>query len=516
MKQIKTKNNKQEDLIYEALKKARETGLIAKGILETTRAVEKGTAKLVVIAKNVKPKNLISHLPNLCRYKNISFVWISSKEKLGKVIGLEIPSTTCAVINEGKAEDLLKRLATSDARIRDASKKVTYVGKEPINLLSIDRIEKQIWFQQKFAKPILKGIKKGTLRLGKRIPAKLNLPIFISETRKKLTDANIEILIWLKYKDIQKYPEIMEREYPSDIKKLDKEMRKIYPELSSESWVTFYGFDIIKENALSKKGGENMEEIKDRLQKELNKVSSPKEKIKRYQERRRLFEVLCQLAEKIPYNSIQTYPRPDHPDPEKKGDPFRCLVSIIISQRTTLEKEMKAGAQLFAKYKTPQEIASASVKEIAELIKPAGMAENKARAIIEVAKKILSRYQGNLEVLREKPIREARQEIMELPGVGPKSADCFLELGLGMPSLAIDINVYRTTKRLGFALASANREKVKEILESLIPRDIEIYRALHTYFLALGKYYCKAKPKCQECPVTEWCKYFSKHQNNHA
>ncbi len=140
------------------------------------------------------------------------------------------------------------------------------------------------------------------------------------------------------------------------------------------------------------------------------------------------------------------------------------------------------------------------------------MAEQKARAIIAAAKKILSQYQGNLEILKEKPIEEARGEIMKIPGVGPKSADCFLELGLGIPSLAIDINVYRTSKRLGLAPASANREEVKEILESLIPKDIEIYRAVHTYLLALGKYYCKAKPKCKECPVTEWCKYFSNHQ----
>ncbi len=230
----KKKNNKQEDLILNILKKARETGFIAKGILETTRAVEKGTAKFVVIAKNVKPKKLISHLPNLCRYKNIPFVWISSKEKLGQIIGLEIPTTTCAIINEGEARDLLKELITPDSQIKDISKEVTYIGKEPINLLPIERIEKQIWFQQKFAKPILKGIKKGTLRLGKRIPAKLTLPIFISETRKKLVDAKIKILIWLKYKDIQKYPEIMEREYPSDINKLDKEMKKIYPELSMD------------------------------------------------------------------------------------------------------------------------------------------------------------------------------------------------------------------------------------------------------------------------------------------
>ncbi len=506
----KIKNNKQKNLIYELLKKARETGFIAKGILETTRAIEKKTAKLVVIAKNVKPKKLISHLPNLCRVKNIPFVWVAQKEKLGKIIGLEIPSTSCAIVTEGEAKNLIKELVVPEVQTKEKIKGITYVGKEPINLLSIDRIEKQIWFQQKFAKPILKEIKRGTLRIGKRIPAKLTLPIFISETREKLIDAKIEILSWIKYKDIQKYPEIMRREYPNNPKELDKEMKKIYPQLKSESWITFYGFDIVKknQNVLSKKGDENMKEIKSRLKEELNRIISQKEKIKRYQESRRLFEILIQLAEDIPYNSIQSYPRPDHPDPEKRRDLFGCLVSIIISQRTTLEKEMKAGDQLFAKYRTPEEIAEAPVNEIAELIKPAGMSKSKAKRIIEGSKEVLKRYQGNLEKLKQKPIEVARKEIMELPGIGPKSADCFLELGLGMPSLAVDINVFRTTKRLGFASASADRAEVKKNLESLLPKDIEIYRAVHTYLLALGKYYCKARPKCDECPVSQWCRYF--------
>jgi len=246
MKKIKTKDNKQEDLIYKILKKARETGFIAKGILETTRAVEKGTAKLIIIAKNIKPKKLISHLPNLCRYKNIPVFWMARKEKLGKIIGLEIPSTTCAIVNEGEAKDLLEKLKPPKTQTKQKLKDVTYIGKEPINLLGIDRVEKQIWFQQKFTKPILKGVKKGTLRLGKRVPAKLILPIFISETREKFVDVKIEILIWLKYKDIPKYPEIIKREYPNNPEKLDKEMKKIYLNLKSESWVTFYGFSIFK------------------------------------------------------------------------------------------------------------------------------------------------------------------------------------------------------------------------------------------------------------------------------
>ena len=245
MNEIKFKNNK-EDLIHEILKKARETGFIAKGILETTRAVEKGTANLVVIAKNVKPKKIISHLPNLCRYKNIPVFWIARKEKLGEIVGLEIPSTTCAIVNEGEAKDLLKKLTPKEAQIEEKLKGVTYIGKEPINLLSIDRVEKQIWFQQKFADPILKEIIKGTLRLGKRVLVKTTLPIFIAETRKKLTNVKIEIVTWIQYGEIRKYSEITKRLSFESFNKLDAEIKKIYPTLHKEDWITFYGFKLSK------------------------------------------------------------------------------------------------------------------------------------------------------------------------------------------------------------------------------------------------------------------------------
>lgn len=246
MIKTKIKNNKHGNSIYETLKKVKETGVIGKGILETTRAVEKGTAKLVVIAKNVKPKKMISHLPNLCRYRNIPFVLVNSKEKLGKTIGLEISCATCAVVNEGETKDLIEKLITPRVGMKEKLKTITYVGKEPINLLAIDRIEKQIWFQQKFAKPILAGIIKGTIRLGKRIPAKMTLPVFVAETRKKLADVKIEIVTWIKYGEIRKHSEITKKLSFESFDKLDAKMKKIYPVLQKEDWITFYGFNLSK------------------------------------------------------------------------------------------------------------------------------------------------------------------------------------------------------------------------------------------------------------------------------
>jgi len=232
-----------------------------------------------------------------------------------------------------------------------------------------------------------------------------------------------------------------------------------------------------------------------------------------------LLKILEALEKNMPrgsslFNRIQTYPRPDHPDPLKRGNSFMVLIQTIISQRTTLEKEIQAGSRLFAKYQTPEQIASASIKEIASLIRPAGMSENKAKAIIEVSKEILKRYGGNLDVLKESTLQEVREKLMTLPRVGPKTADCLLLWSFNKPILPIDINVYKVSKRLGLVPKKANRETVRIVMEKLLNHDIKLFKEAHTYLLALGKFYCKVTPMCDECPVTQWCKHFSKHQKN--
>ena len=90
--------------IYEIVEKARKTGKIEKGINEVTKAVERGTAKLVVVAKDVQPPEIIQHLPLLCKEKNIPCEEVDSKEKLGIAAGIKVPASSVAVIDLGEAE----------------------------------------------------------------------------------------------------------------------------------------------------------------------------------------------------------------------------------------------------------------------------------------------------------------------------------------------------------------------------------------------------------------------------
>ena len=89
--------------IYETVEKARKTGKIEKGINEVTKSVERGTAKFVVIAKDVSPVELTQHIPILCKEKKIPCEEVDSKEKLGIAAGIKVPCSAVAVLNEGEA-----------------------------------------------------------------------------------------------------------------------------------------------------------------------------------------------------------------------------------------------------------------------------------------------------------------------------------------------------------------------------------------------------------------------------
>lgn len=95
---------------YEAIELAKKTGKIKKGVNEATKAIEKNFAKLVVVASNVNPKEVIMHLKPLCEEKNILYVEVSSKEELGAAAGLNVATSAVAIVKEGEAKELIDQL----------------------------------------------------------------------------------------------------------------------------------------------------------------------------------------------------------------------------------------------------------------------------------------------------------------------------------------------------------------------------------------------------------------------
>jgi len=106
------------DAAYEALQIAAKTGTVRKGTNETTKAVERAQAKLVVIAEDVDPPEVVAHLPLLCEERKIPYVFVPSKEKLGTAVGIDVPAASACIAKEGDATGLVKEIITRLERLK--------------------------------------------------------------------------------------------------------------------------------------------------------------------------------------------------------------------------------------------------------------------------------------------------------------------------------------------------------------------------------------------------------------
>lgn len=178
--------------------------------------------------------------------------------------------------------------------------------------------------------------------------------------------------------------------------------------------------------------------------------------------------------------------------------PFRVLIGCILSQRTRDENATKAADALFKVASTPSEVLGLDHENLKKLIRPSGYYNLKSDYIIGACKVMLERFNG------ETP--KTREELMTLPGVGPKTADIVLSYGYGVPAIAVDTHILRVCKRIGLVSFRARPTEVKDTLEDSLPRGFWFYA--DSALLQLGKEYCRPqKPKCENCPLMELCEY---------
>ncbi|MBX5327772.1 MAG: 50S ribosomal protein L7Ae [Candidatus Bathyarchaeota archaeon] len=110
------------DAAYEALQIACKTGAVRKGTNETTKAIERAQAKLVVIAEDVEPPEVVAHLPLLCEERKIPYVFVPNKEKIGTAIGIDVPAASACIIKEGDATGLVKEIVTRIEQMKRGAK----------------------------------------------------------------------------------------------------------------------------------------------------------------------------------------------------------------------------------------------------------------------------------------------------------------------------------------------------------------------------------------------------------
>ena len=188
-----------------------------------------------------------------------------------------------------------------------------------------------------------------------------------------------------------------------------------------------------------------------------------------------------------------------------KRDPFETLIVTIISQNTADRNTARAFERLSNRFEIkPEVLANAEISQIEEALKTAGLYRNKAKTIKHVSKIILEDFHGSVQPILALPLEEARKTFIQMPGVGPKTADVVLLFSKGQPTIPVDTHVNRVSKRLGFAPADGDYEAVRMSLQSLYdPAD---YLAVHVLLIAHGRRYCKARhPLCEQCPVNSYC-----------
>lgn len=188
-------------------------------------------------------------------------------------------------------------------------------------------------------------------------------------------------------------------------------------------------------------------------------------------------------------------------------DPFKNLIIGILSQNTNDRNCTRAYIGLVKKTEvTPLSLFSLSEVEIRDAIKAGGLYNLKAKRIKELTKTVIEKYNGDASsiMVLHNP-EKTRENLLQLPGIGPKTADVFITECMGYGVMAVDTNINRVVKRMNLVLPNAGYYEIKNALEQEVPPE-ERLRA-HELLIRLGRDYCKAtKPLCKDCPLDKLCK----------
>ena len=179
----------------------------------------------------------------------------------------------------------------------------------------------------------------------------------------------------------------------------------------------------------------------------------------------------------------------------KKNDPFKVLIATILSARTRDSSTEEVTKNLFSRYKTSREIANAPIEILEKLVHKAGFYKVKAARIKEVSRIILEDFMG--EVPRD------FNELVSLPGVGAKTANCVLVYAFKVPAIPVDTHVHRIPNRLGW-IKTSKPEQTEEKLKKILPKSQWI--RVNRLFVRFGQEIClPVHPKCDSCSLNEIC-----------
>jgi len=176
-------------------------------------------------------------------------------------------------------------------------------------------------------------------------------------------------------------------------------------------------------------------------------------------------------------------------------DPFKILISCILSLRTQDKTTEEASQRLFRLARTPQAISRLSAEKIQKAIYPVGFYRVKAQRIRELGKRIVEGYGGR--------VPDTIEELLQLKGVGRKTANLVVTLGYDQPGICVDTHVHRITNRWGL-VKTKNPTQTEFVLREILP--VPYWRKLNGYLVAFGQGICKPiSPLCSRCKIRPFC-----------
>ena len=184
-------------------------------------------------------------------------------------------------------------------------------------------------------------------------------------------------------------------------------------------------------------------------------------------------------------------------------NPYELLVAVILSAQCTDKRVNMTTPALFERFPTPQDMAAASPEEIYPYIKSISYPNNKARNLAGMARKLVSEFGGE--------VPSDIDSLQRLPGVGRKTANVIGIVVFNKAVMAVDTHVFRVSDRLGLSTGAKTPLQTEQQLTARIPP--ELLPIAHHWLILHGRYVCLArKPKCGECGLSEWCRYYGKRR----
>ena len=182
-------------------------------------------------------------------------------------------------------------------------------------------------------------------------------------------------------------------------------------------------------------------------------------------------------------------------------NPFQCLVAVMLSAQCTDKRVNMVTPALFAAYPTPEKMAKATSDEVFEYVKSVSYPRSKAEHLVQMAQRLVEVYNGI--------VPDNIEDLQTLQGVGRKTANVVCAVIWNQPTMAVDTHIFRVSERLGLTTNSKNPLQTEKALVKYIPEAV-IPKA-HHWLLLHGRYVCQArKPKCEQCGLTEFCRFFNK------